>query len=223
MHQHNHSSHFLRRRNGWTLWEYWVLATAIGELLGFCLVVALSATVNQIAAFNTHTILLLIGTLEGLVLGFCQWLVLRHYIRHSIWWIVATTAGAFIAWLLGLLVSVIMAIAFVTTTNGIPTAAFLLGVALIGAGVGFVVGFAQWWVLKAHIHNAAWWIVANSLAWSLGLLVAFAGARMVKVDGLKGQTALTGAATGVTMGAVIGAVTGIALVWLFKRHLSKRS
>ena len=170
---------------------------------------------------NTYAILLLVGALQGAILGFSQWLVLRHYIHKAIWWVLVTTIGALLAWLIGVFVSIAMAFAF--TLNGVKTATLLLGVVLLGAGVGAVLGLAQWLVLRAYvrvyIRQAGWWMAGNALAWALGLLVAFTGAGIQKSDGFSVETALIGAATGAAMGAVIGGITGIVLVWLLKpRH-----
>jgi len=93
----------------------------------------------------------------------------------------------------------------------------------LGAGVGTVLGFAQWLVLKAYvrvyIRQAGWWMAANAIAWALGLFVAFMGAGIQKSDGFSLETALIEAATGAAMGSVIGGITGIVLVWLLKPRL----
>lgn len=205
----------------WTLWEWWVVATVVSEVVGLSIVAVVGATIGQLDSASTHGMLLLIGSLEGCILGFAQWLVLRRYIRHAGWWIFATAVGAVFAWIIGLTVSVLMAFVYASSSDRIQTTAFIKGVIVLGAGVGAVMGFSQWLVLKAHIRNAVWWIFANAIAWSLGLLVAFIGAGLLSSAGFGLETALKVAATGVTMGAVVGGITGIALVWLFRpRHHS---
>jgi hypothetical protein len=179
------------------------------------MVAVVSAAVSAVGGnAPMHGVLLIVGVLEGAILGFAQWLVLRRYIDNADWWILATSAGALIAWVMGLTVSVVMALAYVSTGDGVKTALMLRGVGLLGAGVGVVMGFSQWLVLKVHIRKAAWWIFANALAWSLGLTVAFIGAGMISYPSLSLEAAIAGVATGVVMGAIIGGITGIALVWL---------
>jgi hypothetical protein len=211
----------LHQPNGWMLWERWVLATSVGEFIGLGLVAAGSAIINTIETINIHGVLLTIGILEGASLGFTQWLVLRRYIKHSGWWVLATTVGALIAWLVGLFVSLILLVEFADGAANVVArnTALLNGVALLGAVVGAVLGVSQWLVLAAHIRKAIWWILANALAWSIGLIVAFVGAGMVEPDGFSAKAALIGATTGITVGAVIGAITGVVLVWLLKRRL----
>lgn len=197
------------------------MATAIAELLGFAVVVVLSTSVNQSESIHFHTALFLVGMVEGLILGFFQWLVLRRYIRQITGWIVATTIGALIAWSLGIVSSFFMTIVVVVSAEGMTKTDFLEGIALLGALVGSVLGFAQWLVLRIHIQRAAWWIVANAIAWSIGLLIAFAGAGM-GTENFSLQASWVGVATGAAMGAVIGGTTGITLVWLLNRPLQNR-
>lgn len=209
------------QRNRWTLWESWIAATAIGELIGLGLVVAASVLLTTVKTANAPMMLLLTGALEGTVLGVCQWAVLRRYVHHSAGWILATTGGAIVAWLVGLTISVLMAIVYGTSRDRVATQALIAGVMLLGVGLGGVMGFAQWLVLRRHLQRSAWWIIANAVAWSLGLLVAFIGAGLPKPHWSQLQVALTGAATGASMGAIIGAITGIALVWLLRRGITR--
>ncbi|MBR8833406.1 MAG: hypothetical protein DSM106950_05020 [Stigonema ocellatum SAG 48.90 = DSM 106950] len=60
--------------NGLILWEKWVLATTLGEVLGLS-ILALASTAfhGMVGEIKTDAILLLIGTLQGVVLGFFQW------------------------------------------------------------------------------------------------------------------------------------------------------
>lgn len=224
MHKRNPKSYALtRRQNGLILWERWVLATAVAELVGLNMAVVINASISMFGNLNMYAILLLVGILEGAVLGFAQWLVLRRYIHNATRWILATTIGALLAWLIGLLVSIIMA--FASVLNGGRTATLLLGVVLLGTGVGTVLGFAQWLVLKPYVRvylrSSAWWVFPNALAWSQGLLVAFLGAGIEKSHEFSIQTALIGTATGATMGVMVGGITGIALVWLLKPRLKQ--
>jgi hypothetical protein len=205
----------LHQWNSWSLWEQWVLATTIAEVAGLGIVGITTAVMNQLSNTNTHAVLLVVGILEGMVLGFAQWLVLRHYIRHSVRWIFATTVGTLFSWFIGITISIVMALIYANTSDSALTLAFMKGVILLGAGVGTILGFCQWLVLKTQIRFSGWWISANALAWSLGLLVSFVGAGMPKED-LSLQSALFTAATGAAMGATIGAITGIVLVWLLK-------
>jgi hypothetical protein len=208
----------LSQWNSWGLWERWVLATSIAEIIGLAIVGVVSVIVSHVGYIQGT--LTLLGTLEGIVLGFAQWLVLRRYIRHSTRWIFATVIGALFAWFTGLTISIVMALAYAGASDGATKVAFIKGVVLLGAALGAVMGFCQWLVLKSQIRFSVWWIFANAVAWALGLLIAYIGAGMVQSI-FSPQTALVTIATGATMGAVIGGITGIALVCLLKPRRKK--
>ncbi|BAZ39612.1 hypothetical protein NIES4101_55660 [Calothrix sp. NIES-4101] len=199
--------------SSWGLWERWIVATSIAEVIGLAIVAVVSLIVSQFGYIQgTFT---LVGILEGIVLGFAQWLVLRRYIQHSRRWIIATVIGALFAWFSGLTVSALMAIAYAGVSDVTKTQAFIKGLFLLGAGLGAMLGFCQWLVIKNQIRFSIWWIVANAIAWAVGLFVAYIGVGMAQ-ESFSLQTALVTAVTGTAMGAVIGGITGTALVCLLK-------
>lgn len=215
----------LSSNKSWTLWEGWVGVMAIAELIGLGIALVGSAIVNSLGMGSAVVVFHLVGLLEGIVLGVAQWLILHRYVKRIRAWIFVTAIATLLAWLIGLQVSALLV--FSTTLNPALTAAtkaqiFLKGVLFLGAWVGGVLGLAQWFVLKAHIRQAALWIVANAFAWSLGLVIAFVMLGMVHTQPSSLEAALAGAATGLTTGAVVGAITGIALIWLLKPRLLQR-
>ncbi|PAX58329.1 hypothetical protein [Brunnivagina elsteri] len=208
----------LNQRNSFGLWERWVLQSAIAQIIGLTIVGIASAVVNRMGYIQG--IFTFIGILEGTVLGFTQWLVLRRYIRHSTQWIFATIIGGLLAWFTGLTISVLMAFTFAGASGNYVNITFIKGLILLGMGIGGVLGFCQWLAIRTQIRYGVWWIFANAIAWSLGLLVAYFGAGAIE-EKLGIQTALTTVATGGVMGVVIGSITGIALIWLLKPRLKK--
>ncbi len=214
------SSRALSLSRSWTLWESWVVVMALAQVVGLGIVAIAGTFINSLGTIGTVTVLHLVGLLQGIVLGVAQWLVLRRYIRHSGQWIAVTAIAAMIAWLIGIKASAVMVLVTsldTTLTAEMKTATLLKDVFLLGAWVGGVLGIAQWFVLKHRIRQALWWVLANALAWAVGLGVAFMGAGMMRTGDFSNlKTALAGAATGLSMGAVVGAITGIALVWLLK-------
>ncbi|MEA5572701.1 hypothetical protein [Calothrix sp. UHCC 0171] len=199
--------------NSWGLWERWILATSIAEVIGLAIVAVVSLVVTHFGYIQGTFIL--VGTLEGIVLGFAQWLVLRRYIKHSTRWIIATVIGALFAWFTGLTISALMAIAYAGVSDITKNQAFIKGLFLLGAGLGTMLGFCQWLVIKNQIRFSILWIVANAIAWAVGLFIAYVGVGMVQ-ENFSLQTALVTAVTGTAMGAVIGGITGTALVCLLK-------
>jgi len=114
-------------------------------------------------------------------------------------WLMATTAGWFLGWLL------LPAVALVTAGigAGVAQCAVLYGqvprawrwilatalgwgagltimivavppgiAVLSGAVLGAATGTAQWLVLRPQIHWAGWWIPVSALAWALGMSLA---------------------------------------------------
>ena len=77
----------LKENNSLKLWERWVLASTVAHILGWIVVAYFSQAINEFGNESTYKILLLVGSLEGFLLGFAQWLVLRHYIRQASCWI----------------------------------------------------------------------------------------------------------------------------------------
>ena len=62
-------------------------------------------------------------------------------------------------------------------------------------------------------------MLANAVAWPLGVAVPFAALAMVPEGASVMAWVTVGVASGFLMGVVVGAITGIALVWLLKPTL----
>jgi hypothetical protein len=209
---------------GLKVWEQWLIATAIAQLVSLGILTAANALIQLTVNPNISVVLILVGILQGASLGFAQWCVLRQYIRHIGWWIVATIVGALLAWGLGTMVDVLIAlfIALSIKVGTVKTIATLVGIFLLGTGVGTILGYAQWLVLESHIRNSFIWIIANAIAWAVGLLLAFMSVGFVRLDEFTAHNAIVWVTTGTSMGAVIGGITGIALIWLLTPRLRHR-
>jgi hypothetical protein len=219
----------------WSLWRHWVIANALGELVGLgaaavagvALVKLFEATSAAFASLAGAGVMILLGTFEGLVVGLAQWLVLRRPFAALGWraWVLASAAGAFVAWTLGMLPSTLIDFGADAAGAPSPEMSDLLTYALaaaMGAVLGPILGIPQWLALRHHVRHAAWWIPANAAAWALGMPVVFIGASSVPTGGLPGLVA-TGVLTAAAAGAVVGAIHGLALLWLAQpqRSLSR--
>jgi hypothetical protein len=214
---------------GARLWGQWVAANAVGELLGLGLiglVVGVVAT-RFSSAFPGWIILpgvLLLGTLEGVLVGTCQWLALRRVLPRlrASTWILATAAGALLAWILGMLPSTLMDMTAASSAPQQPPAepseaVQMLLAAALGLVAGPILAGAQWLVLRLHVSRAGWWILANSLAWGLGMPLVFLAVGTAAETGiLTLRGALLGLAMIVAAGSVVGMVHGLFLVRLLK-------
>lgn len=98
------------------------------------------------------------GTVFGVILGACQWLVLRKYIPN--WhWIVATATGFCCSQLIiqtskNLLIQLLQSDQFQPQS----VTAFLLGL-MVTLFAGIWLGFLQWLILRYYIKSARWWVL----------------------------------------------------------------
>jgi hypothetical protein len=174
-------------RADWGLGLLWVLGTVVGWIVGFTLCEAFNDFLESLSAD---------GVIIGTAVGLGQWLALRRSLPGSAWWIVATLIGFGVGKLLG--------DAIAEQISG------TLGYVLSGAAIGAVLGVAQWVVLRRHVGEAWWWVVASAVAWAVGWgLISAVG------EGSGEQLAMTYLVGGVGAAAA-GTITGIALVWLLQ-------
>lgn len=212
---HNYNS---RPRSGWALWRGWVLATTLGELIGF-LAPALAGVVvtralmgmeGLAAPLLTFVVLVAAGSLEGAALGYAQWRVLRHAVPAIGWraWTGATALAAVVAWIMGMLPNTLM------DATGLGMGVLIVSWIVVAPVLLLTIGVGQWLVLRRHVARAALWIPANALAWTLGVGATFLGASLVTETMPLLLAVAIGLAGGVAMGLVVGCITGGALAYL---------
>ena len=134
----------------------------------------------------------------GIGLGILQWVLLIHLLPRPGWFALSGGAGL----VLGVGVGFMVAYPILQTWGLAP--AF----GAIGALVGLSVGLTQWLVLRQQAAKSIWWIPANILGYTGGLL---AGWQIPEVFPFAG-TVIFGSEFGVTIGFTVGAVTGITLL-----------
>lgn len=213
--------------NGWRLWRRWVVANALGEMVGLGATFALGALLipwldqqpGVTAVLLAFAVAVASGAIEATVLGLAQWFAMRPWfpaITRRAWWL-ATLAGALAAYVLGYLPSTLMSLG--EESGGAvmaepPQAVVLLLAAGLGLVGGAVLSAAQWYVLRNHTPRAGWWIPANMAAWMAGMPLIFWGIDAAMQFGFPAQGLLLFAAVLLVMGALVGAIHGLALVWL---------
>jgi len=213
----------------WSLWQQWVVANAVGELVGLGLVAAIGGSLawrfgepkSVIAALLMAGAMVLLGVCEGIIVGYAQWLALRRPLLglSSREWVKATAIGAFLAWGLGMIPSTLMTLRE-SAGAALPAEmsdAIRYGMAAaMGLGLGVALGVPQWLVLRRYVNKAGWWAPANAVAWAVGMPVIFIGAGSVPPGGIGWPVILCVALTLAVAGAVVGAIHGLALVWLLR-------
>jgi hypothetical protein len=160
------------------------------------LVITLAWTITSLAlTYNSVRPLCLLP-----VLGLAQWFVLKYYLPKVQWWIWTN--------ILGVVISTVVLIALVMgglSQNIVTHPTFS------GFMTGISVGILQWFFLRQWVAKAGWWILANTVGFTLGKIIIF----------------IVGELTGPLMGAIVGGlvfagITGFVLIWLLQSPLSER-
>ena len=90
----------------------------------------------------------------------------------------------------------------------------------MGLALGAILGVPQWLVLRHYVLKAGWWVLANALAWMLGMVVVFIGTSFIPAGAIALQVALLLLLCIVAAGATVGAVHGLVLIWLLRSRRS---
>lgn len=199
----------------------WVLFTALGELTGFLVPVAagvagalLVGEAKTVVAVTATLLFAALGGLgEGSILAAWQAAVLRKRLPdlNRARFIGYTAIAAAAAWILGMLPS--------TISNSLMIPPWLwITIGVIGIPFFLVsIGGAQWLELRRHVKKAWIWILANAIAWPLGVMIPVFGIQLVPDTSAVWVFVFAGIMSGVLMGAAVGAITGLFLIKLLKQ------
>lgn len=218
------------------LWRRWVVANALGELLGLGLVATIGGSVvwwfgepHRVSFILLFALLMiLLGAGEGLIIGLAQWLAVSPFFRSLPRrdWVKATICGAVIAWGLGMIPSTLFALQDSSAAVPDPPVndamKYWLAV-IMGLGLGGVLGVPQWLVLRRYMRRASWWIGANAVAWAVGMPIIFFGAGSVTEHSEGWRIVFLLALTLSVAGAAVGAIHGCALARMLRHPAWKRS
>ncbi|MBD1871689.1 hypothetical protein H6F95_31190 [Cyanobacteria bacterium FACHB-471] len=183
-------------------WLWWAVATGIaGALVG-----ALEASGFQFLATVFFT---------GLFIGIAQWLILRHYIPESFWWIAVSTLGWFFGLMLMVSLDVVLdpIIQFLSRLGAWQ----VFWMNLVGEFVVLaILGAAQLPILWRAVRKAYWWLPVSALGGALQGASGSAVAYVIQPGVLSGTfvTALSYGSGWLTYGIV----TGICLQWLLRHQ-----
>jgi hypothetical protein len=215
--------------SGWLLYRRWVFANGWSECIGLGATGVLGWWVMRITGEPSSVVAVLRTALlgvaggmlfEGILVGYAQARVLRAWDAdfHSGPWILATAIGAGVAWLLGMIPSTAMALAGPAAAGAPP--AWLEGPMqyVLAAGMGLVLGpilgTPQMFVLRRYARRAGRWILANALAWAVGMPVVFLGAGAVPHETSTAVAIMIVGLTCLAAGITVGAVHGLFLIRL---------
>ncbi|HXV94568.1 MAG TPA: hypothetical protein VD813_14785 [Pseudonocardia sp.] len=181
----------------------WTVAFVLGELVGFVPPAVTGAALAALGAPDALLVagLVVAGAVEGAVLGAAQAHVMGPVLPAVAprRWVVATAAGAAIAWLAGMGGSALLA--------AVGPAAWVV------AGPGYVVGlFAmgvlQWRELRHAVPHAGRWVPVTAVAWLLGVAIPVVALSTIPNSGPIAADVAVGVVAAVAMGAVVGGLTG---------------
>lgn len=198
-----------RSLHGRRLLRRWVMVVAAAEALGFVVPAIVGSITTSSADSVVIPAMLAAGLYEGTVLGIGQALVLRRAIPtvSPLQWVVATAAGAMLAYALGLLPS--------RLATDWPPAMMLAGVAVLGVLILSTIGGTQWLVLRRHVDGAYRWVLITAGAWLAGLAVFLGFSTPLWHEGQSlVMTIGIGICGGLLMAAMVAWVTGLGLVRL---------
>lgn len=186
----------------WAIWPWWVLLTAVGGGVGFVLGLAAAEAASRV--FGRPIFEAVLYGILGTSVAVLQWLVLRAHVTRASWWVLASAVSWILVGALADLVEIKASLAAVWP-------------AIVGAAVGAL----QWLVLQKHVHLAGFWIMASALGWVVGW---HAAAAMDEVVAMIVSSETVGLAVlFAVLAAVVGAFTGLALIWLLRRPILKKS
>jgi hypothetical protein len=144
----------------------WIVIVTIAEALGFAVATAAAMVAILVVAPGVPGLVVTVlgGAVEGALLGTGQWLAMGARRPPAHRWILATVAGAVVAWTLGMLPS----------TLGIDVTIWwvLVLVALGGVALLASIPVAQWLALRRA--GTARWVPVNMASWAIAILWTFA-------------------------------------------------
>jgi hypothetical protein len=143
----------------------WIIMVAAGEALGFLIPASMGAWLGLTGAPDTvvYPAMIAAGACEGALLGYGQWLGFGRGVVSRVPWIVATSAGAAVAWSLGMLPGIQGGL----DISSPPTLALVTGGAML---LLVTIPSLQWLVLRRGGSQTLRWIPVNAGAWAAGLL-----------------------------------------------------
>lgn len=184
-------------RNEFGLWFGWMLATALGMLIGHLPLIPLVDNIDVGIARVIAPIF------AGLLVGFAQWIVLRGYLTSSSNWVLAGGASWVAAYVIGLFI--------VQNLTGSSLAGLIAYILF-----GLIVALFQWPILRREIPNIWSWILANVVGWTLGFFASLFVIGKIFGPDFYNQALVT-AISATVSGLVAGAFTGVALVWIVRK------
>jgi hypothetical protein len=204
-------------------WWKWTWHCAVGELVGIGVAGGIAAGLHYLIGEPASLLqklgilaaMLAAGSLEGSLLGWLQWQVMKERLPHlpASEWIGWTVLGAVLGWLLGMTPSLFFTDTAGPDTNVALNQGWVVAVLILAMGLlfGGLFGFFQWLAFRKYAPRAARWILANALGWGLGLGWIFLGASLPEEKTPFPLIIFLAISGGLLAGLSLGGVTGLYL------------
>jgi hypothetical protein len=198
---------------GWRFWLWWVLASTAGFAVG-SIVIFVGSFVGAMAGWMGRTGAIpgwMVGgvVVAGAAIGIAQWLVLQQQVSQSGRWILASTVGFTVGFIVPAAMYIFDAYSVGRAVSGV----------VFGAVLGASIGIAQWFALRRHVSRAGWWVLASTVGSAVG--GAFLAALVLDLIGT--VSLVLGLAMLVLSLVPYGAITGGAMVWLLRQPIIEKS
>lgn len=191
-------------------WLRWLIACTVSLAIGLAVFFALVLGIGSDQELSILLALAIVGgAVLGAVVGAGQWFVLRRRFEGSGQWIWVSALGGAVGG--GTAVAVADRVGDMWGFE----VGFLLGCAVLGAGLGL----AQWFLLRSRLPHAGWWVLASSVGFALGFGLGrgLGGALYYASSDAIGEGLARLLATLIFLFlplATFGLITGAALAWL---------
>jgi hypothetical protein len=195
-------------------WRRWWLFTTTAEFVGFGVpaLAGIAAWQTGLSPVSFYLAMVAAGAVEGAILGVGQQQALKRAIPAiGAGWPVSTSAGAAIAWSIGMLPSTLIDLGvavWLALALFVPLAPLLL----------MSIGVAQWTVLRHHLPRAWLWIPVNAVAWLVALPPTFVAPALVPEGASIALHVVAWLTAGLIMASIVAALTGWTMAYLLKRH-----
>ena len=213
-----------------SFYRAWVWANGWSELVGLGSAALLAVLMNRVLGNSPSAWAMVINAaasvlagilLEGALVGYAQGRVLQSALpslsirRWTLW----TAMGAGIAWVLGMIPSILISLRSPSAGADKPPfegPEIFAAAALMGIALGPFLAVPQWIELRKHVKRAGWWIAANSAAWAVGMVIVFVGATAPSETTSLSIIVSTIIVTCLAAGLTVGTLQGLFLLWLIR-------
>jgi hypothetical protein len=185
----------------------WVSACAIAEAIGMTAAAGAARSADGLGVVAGLSVIVAGGLVEGSALGWAQSHVLARIAPalDRSRYVLATVAVAGLGWAAASAPAVLGGGSDDTQP---PLALVLLGAAGLGLAMGPVLGAAQAAALRGAVAHPWRWVLANTTAWPVAMVVIFLGATAPEASWPVWSVLVLGTVTGGVAGGLLGVVSG---------------